>query len=499
MLNPYLSATDLLCHMLWDFGLVSREVARDRVRRVSKRALIDTLTQFLLSLLPLRSRAVLIIDEAQRLSPQVRKQIRMLSNLGTDAEKLLQIVLVGRPYPDTTLRAPNLGQRAQRLSTTYELQPLTVDEVAAYVTHRLMVAGSGSSVVFRPQALEAIHRLSQGVPRLVNLLCDRALRAGFAVRTRLIDADVVDAASGSLELPGTARSVSNIVAARALRVEHRPTSAVRPRLALIAASLALAIGWPVHSRWTAAAQIEQLQLRNATLEVDNLRYRSATTELSGRIAALQIVIGDLRDRSLVDPHMRRVMERLAERDGANGAASLRAVAVSSPTQTLDLLHDLLNILDVQLAVASGGVGRQQALAAATPINLPTEGRVSARFGYRSDPFTGQRVFHPGIDISTGFGQPVVATADGTVASAARRGTYGNLLEIDHNFGRVSRYGHLSKFATGAGNQVERGQVIGYAGDTGRATGSHVHYEVWVGGRAMNPLQLGSVARSQSAD
>ena len=82
VLNPYLSATDLLCHMLWDFGLVSREVARDRRRRASKRALIDTLTQFLLSLLPLRSRAVLIIDEAQRLSPRVRKQIRMLSNLG---------------------------------------------------------------------------------------------------------------------------------------------------------------------------------------------------------------------------------------------------------------------------------------------------------------------------------------------------------------------------------------------------------------------------------
>ena len=104
-----------------------------------------------------------------------------------------------------------------------------------------------------------------------------------------------------------------------------------------------------------------------------------------------------------------------------------------------------------------------------------------------------------MDISTGYGQPVYATADGTVVSAGRSGAFGNLIRIDHGFGLITRYGPLSDFATTAGETVARGDVIGYAGATGRATGSHVHYEVLVNGRAMNPLQLGSLARSQSAN
>ena len=292
---------------------------------------------------------------------------------------------------------------------------------------------------------------------------------------------------------------SFIVADRSTGAVHRFTMAVRPTVALVLAVLTLTIGWTVQSGWTTAARIEQLQLRNATLNVENARHRSATTELSSHIAALQLVIGKLRDRSIVDPRIQRAMGRLAETDAANGEGSLRAVALTSPTETFNLLHDLLNMLDVELAVANAGVGRRQALAAATPINLPADGRVSDRYGYRIDPFTGQRVFHPAIDISTGYGQPVVATADGRVVSAERSGAYGNLIEIDHDFDRVTRYGHLSEFATRVGESVERGQVIGYAGATGRATGSHVHYEVWVGGRAMNPLQLVSVARAPSAD
>ena len=201
----------------------------------------------------------------------------------------------------------------------------------------------------------------------------------------------------------------------------------------------------------------------------------------------------------MDPRIRRAIGRLLPADTAN-AAALRSVALSSPTETFNLLDDLLAMLDVQLMDANAGVERQQAFAAATPINLPTDGRVTGRFGLRSDPFTGKRVFHPAIDISTGYGQPVYATADGTVESAGRSGDYGNLIEIDHSFGLVTRYGHLSKFATTAGSTVSRGDVIGYAGDTGRATGVNVHYEVWVNGRAMNPLQLGAAEpRSQSAN
>jgi len=292
---------------------------------------------------------------------------------------------------------------------------------------------------------------------------------------------------------------SLIVADRSTGVVRRLTVAVRPTLAVCAALLALPIAWTAQSRWSAAVEIEQLQLQNATLEVENARYRTATTELSGRIAALQLAMGELRDLSIMDPRLRRAMGRLPDADGTDDAVSLRAVALSSPTETFSLLNDLLNMLDVQLEVASDGVDRQLAFAAATPLNLPSDGRVTGRYGYRPDPFTGERSFHPAIDISTGYGQPVYATADGTVGSAARNGAYGNLIEIDHGFGLVTRYGHLSQFATSVGDAVGRGDVIGYAGATGRATGSHVHYEVWVNGRAMNPLQLGAEPRSQSAN
>ena len=295
-----------------------------------------------------------------------------------------------------------------------------------------------------------------------------------------------------------AKRYSFIVADRSSGVVHRCTLAVRPSVALFAALLVLQIGWAVQSRRGTTAQIEQLQLRNATLSVENARYRSATTGLSGRITALQLAIGKLRDSSIVDPRIRRAMHRLPNADTLYDAA-LRSVALSAPTETFNLLDDLLNMLDVQLSDASDGVDRQRAFAAATPLNLPSDGRVSGRFGYRPDPFTGKRAFHRAIDISTEYGQPVYATADGTIESAERSGALGNLIKIDHGFGLVTRYGHLSKFATTAGSTVSRGAVIGYAGDTGRATGAHVHYEVWVDGRAMNPLQLGTEPRSQSAN
>ncbi|HJN45390.1 MAG: hypothetical protein CL477_10710 [Acidobacteria bacterium] len=293
---------------------------------------------------------------------------------------------------------------------------------------------------------------------------------------------------------------SLIVADRSSGSLRRFTLAVRPTLVLIAAILAVPVGWTVHSRWSAASHIGQLQLRNATLAVENARYRSATTELSGRIAALQLAIVELRDRSLVDPRVRRAMGRLPDVEANDvAAASLRSVALSSPTETFNLLNDLLNMLDAQLAVASHGVEQQQAFAAATPINLPSDGRVTGRFGFRPDPFTGERSFHPAIDISTGYGEPVYATANGRVDSAAQSGAYGNLIEIDHGFGLVTRYGHLSQLATSVGEDVDRGDVIGYVGNTGRATGTHVHYEVWVNGRAINPLQLGAEPGSQSAN
>ena len=111
------------------------------------------------------------------------------------------------------------------------------------------------------------------------------------------------------------------------------------------------------------------------------------------------------------------------------------------------------------------------------------------YGSRRDPFDGSADYHPGLDISADRGDPVVATANGTVSSAQRSGAYGNMIVIDHGFGISTRYAHLDSFRVKPGDAVRRGDVIGYAGSTGRSTGSHLHYEVLVYGRHLNPLQF----------
>lgn len=130
------------------------------------------------------------------------EQIRILSNLETDKEKLLQIVLVGQLNLQPLLRSPEVRQLDQRVSIRYELKPLNRREVAAYVNHRLSVAGGGDAVTFAPRALDRVHRLSGGIPRLINLLCDRALLYAFSVRAHRIVPDMVRKAADSLQLPG---------------------------------------------------------------------------------------------------------------------------------------------------------------------------------------------------------------------------------------------------------------------------------------------------------
>ena len=201
VLNPFLSEDDLLKRILVDFGVISREELKTgRLAGVSKQELIDALYDFLLGLIPPKASAVLIIDEAQNLPLPVLEQIRILSNLETDKEKLLQIILVGQLNLGTLLRSPEMRQLDQRVSIRYELKPLDEETVGAYVSHRLTIAGSSASVSFTGKALRKVHRLSAGIPRVINLICDRALLAGFSQRTnRILPAMVADAAE-SLDL-----------------------------------------------------------------------------------------------------------------------------------------------------------------------------------------------------------------------------------------------------------------------------------------------------------
>src|SRR4051812_43190509 len=199
LLNPFLSGDDLLKTILQDFGVVSRAEAL-MPRQPSTQDLVHTLYDFLLSLAPLGARAVLIVDEAQNLPHPILEQIRILSNLETDKEKLLQIVLVGQLNLLPLLRTPDLRQLDQRVSVRCELKPLTADEVTAYIAHRLAVANGSRAVTFTPRALHRVYQLSGGIPRLINLLCDRSLLAAYSAQTTRIEDAFVEAAGESLSL-----------------------------------------------------------------------------------------------------------------------------------------------------------------------------------------------------------------------------------------------------------------------------------------------------------
>jgi len=199
VLNPFVSFEELLRDVLLDFGVVSREAIRNgRLAGASRHDLINTLHEFLLSLVPIHGSGVLIIDEAQHLQPEVLEQIRVISNLETNQSKLLQIVLVGQLNLLDLLGDAGMRQLDQRVSLRAFLKPLTRDEVDAYVSHRLSVARGSSTVGFDGGAIDAVHAYSAGVPRVINLLCDRALMVGVQQRARSISADIVDDAAREL-------------------------------------------------------------------------------------------------------------------------------------------------------------------------------------------------------------------------------------------------------------------------------------------------------------
>ena len=301
---------------------------------------------------------------------------------------------------------------------------------------------------------------------------------------------------------------SILLADRTSGAVRRFTVAVRPALAVAITLFACVTALGLHARWTTIAEIEGLRIRNATLGVENTSYRKAADKLADQMVLLEAAMTDLGTRSELDPASQEAIDRLPSRVrvrviGESLLAGLPRPRAPLPTElspkyTLALVQDLLGNLESRLQSVRYAVARREALADATPSIWPARGWLSASYGYRRDPFTGQRAFHSALDISTREGQPIYATAAGRVASASRSGAYGNLVVIEHGFRLTTRYGHLLKFAVRSGDTVRRGDVVGYVGETGRATGTHVHYEVWADGRPMNPMQL-LPAREQAAN
>jgi murein DD-endopeptidase MepM/ murein hydrolase activator NlpD len=241
-----------------------------------------------------------------------------------------------------------------------------------------------------------------------------------------------------------------------------------------------------HYGWISVQVIELKRLRteNRALATKAQAYEQNAAKLQAKVLALQNTVTKLGmmaglEKSLPDPQV----------GGVGGISSLETTAPSiDVAQSMKSLEQTVSHLAEKSTKLEEVFEDQKVLLASTPSVWPVRGYLSASFGNRIDPFTGLRDFHPGIDISTPIGTKVHAPADGVVVFCGVKGGYGNALVIDHGYGIVTRYAHLDGYNVKPGQRVRRGDVVAFVGNTGRSTAPHLHYEVWVNDKTLNPIQ-----------
>ena len=199
ILNPTLSSVELLAAICDEFRIPyprGNETIKD---------LVASIYDFLLHIHETSRRAILIIEEAQNLSIEVLEQIRLLTNLETSQRKLLQIIMLGQPELRKTLSKPQLRQLSQRITARYHLGPLGKHEIAPYVKHRLAVAGLVHSNLFPPPVINMLYSLTGGIPRLINVICDRALLGAYTEGKRRVDKNILANAAKEISVKGKSR------------------------------------------------------------------------------------------------------------------------------------------------------------------------------------------------------------------------------------------------------------------------------------------------------
>jgi len=233
---------------------------------------------------------------------------------------------------------------------------------------------------------------------------------------------------------------------------------------------AIAFGWA----YFATARRDH-QYRRALAE--NALLKSSTRRLSRHLEGLSRQLGEFESRT----RRLQIVAGLPETHGAGGPFA----ADSSPGLSLS---DRSALLDGRLLDLESRFARRQALLSSTPTVSPVRGLFNSGFGSRRDPLTGSPAFHQGLDISTRPDEPVLATAGGVVVKSGWSGDYGKMVEIAHGTGHHTVYGHLDDVLVAPGQRVARGDRVGLVGSTGRSTGTHLHYEVRLGNRPVNPLE-----------
>jgi murein DD-endopeptidase MepM/ murein hydrolase activator NlpD len=268
-------------------------------------------------------------------------------------------------------------------------------------------------------------------------------------------------------------------------------------LILFFMSAVLLLAWGGRDYWTIKKKMPML----SQLQKENTLQREQLILLTEKIDLISNKLAELKN---FDQKLKTMVNLETNEDnnqffGIGGSDT----ALMDPDYTLEdahqklvrLMHKSMDDLDREISVATAEKAelvdyfeKQKSLLSHTPSLWPTKGWISSRFGYRVSPFTNEKEFHKGLDISTSKSSSIIAPAEGIVTSVRWDHGYGKIVSINHEYGLTTKYAHLEKVLVKKGEYVKRGQKIALVGDTGRTTGPHLHYEVHLNGAPVNPLR-----------
>ena len=266
---------------------------------------------------------------------------------------------------------------------------------------------------------------------------------------------------------------------RKLKVSHRLFFSI---VSLVTSSLCLSTFFSFQY-FTSLSQTHELN----KLQHENRELQTANEQFSKSVESLRTQLRTVEDRTRKLAIIAGITTLDETSQGGVGGVRNDDMSGNPYRDDVDKMSFRSHRLDRDLSVLEQKFVAQSQLLSCTPSIAPVRGILTDGFGGRSDPFTGEQGTHNAIDISSAVGQPVRAPADGVVVKAEWANGYGNVVYISHGFGFSTRYGHLSGYAIRPGQRVQRGDIIGYVGSTGRSTGPHLHYEVRLNNNPVNPL------------
>ena len=270
---------------------------------------------------------------------------------------------------------------------------------------------------------------------------------------------------------------------------------------LVAFFAAVGLGFNYARMALETSEYKQLRQENTELKVANKNLEVATRQLNTKIEGLEDLSDRIQEMMQTDTWNQRF--GLLDRGGVGGTLedypTAAMIARLNVRDNIGIVRDRTLDLEVQLGFVEQIAQLRAEQLLLTPSMWPVSGPIRSSYGRRRDPFTGQMEMHRGLDIGALYGTRVRAPADGRVLFAHRESAYGNLVVVKHDGGITTRFGHLSRFEVQAGDRLEKGDVIGYVGSSGRSTGSHLHYEVRLNDRPINPRNYLPVSSRSLAD